>query len=36
MHRPEHAGHVRHTIFVDDVDALVVQIADRGVQPTGT
>jgi hypothetical protein len=35
-HRPEHAGHVRHTIFVDDVDALVVQIADRGVQPTGT
>jgi predicted enzyme related to lactoylglutathione lyase len=32
--RPEHAGHAMHTIFVDDFDALVAQIADRGLQPT--
>lgn len=30
---PEHAGHARHTIFVDDLDALVAQIADRGLSP---
>jgi hypothetical protein len=23
-----------HTIFVDDLDALVAQIADRGVEPS--
>jgi catechol 2,3-dioxygenase-like lactoylglutathione lyase family enzyme len=32
--RPEHAGHAMHTIFVDDFDALIAQIADRGVEPT--
>jgi hypothetical protein len=32
-HRPEHAGHARHTIFVADLDALIVQIAARGVDP---
>ena len=32
--RPEHAGHAMHTIFVDDFDARVAQIADRGVEPT--
>jgi hypothetical protein len=32
--RPEHAGHALHTIFVDDLDALVAQIADRGLEPT--
>ena len=32
--RPEHAGHARHTIFVDDLDALVAQIATRGLEPT--
>jgi predicted enzyme related to lactoylglutathione lyase len=32
--RPEHAGHALHTIFVDDFDALVAQIADRGLKPT--
>jgi predicted enzyme related to lactoylglutathione lyase len=32
--RLEHAGHAMHTIFVDDFDALVAQIADRGVEPT--
>jgi hypothetical protein len=29
--RPEHAI---HTIFVDDFDALVARIADRGLEPT--
>jgi predicted enzyme related to lactoylglutathione lyase len=33
-HRPEHAGHAMHTVFVDDFDALVAQIADRGIGPT--
>ena len=32
--RPEHAGHAMHTILVDDLDALVAQIADRGVEPS--
>jgi hypothetical protein len=31
--RPEHAGHALHTIFVDDLDALVEQIASRGLEP---
>ena len=31
--RPEHAGHAMHTIFVDDLDALVAQIADRVTHP---
>ena len=31
---PEHAGHAMHTIIVDDLDALVAQIADRGLEPT--
>jgi predicted enzyme related to lactoylglutathione lyase len=31
--RPEHAGHAMHTILVDDLDALVSQIADRGLEP---
>jgi hypothetical protein len=31
--RPEHAGHAMHTIFVDDFDALVAQIAERGLEP---
>jgi hypothetical protein len=26
-----HAGHAMHMLFVDDLDALVAQIADRGV-----
>jgi predicted enzyme related to lactoylglutathione lyase len=32
--RPVHAGHAMHTILVDDLDALVAQIADRGLEPT--
>ncbi|MAU00451.1 MAG: glyoxalase [Anaerolineaceae bacterium] len=30
---PEHAGHARHTLFVADLDALVAQIAERGLDP---
>jgi predicted enzyme related to lactoylglutathione lyase len=32
--RPEHAGHAMHVIFVDDLDALVAEIAARGLEPT--
>lgn len=32
--RPEHAGHTRHLVFVDDLDALVAQIAERGLTPS--
>jgi len=32
--RPEHAGHAMHTVFVDDFDARLAQIADRGLEPT--
>ena len=31
--RPEHAGHAMHTLFVDDFDARVRQMADRGIAP---
>jgi catechol 2,3-dioxygenase-like lactoylglutathione lyase family enzyme len=31
--RPEHAGHARHLVFVDDLNALVAQIAERGLTP---
>ena len=30
---PEHAGHARLTLFVDDLDALVAQISARGIEP---
>jgi predicted enzyme related to lactoylglutathione lyase len=33
VQQPEHAGHAIHTLFVDDLDALVEQIADRGLEP---
>jgi predicted enzyme related to lactoylglutathione lyase len=32
-HNAEHAGHAVQTIFVDDLDALVAQIAERGIEP---
>ena len=28
------AGHAQHTIFVDDLDAVVEQITGRGLEPT--
>lgn len=31
--RPEHAGHAMLTIMVDDLDRLVAQIAERGLDP---
>jgi len=33
-HRPERAGHAMHTIIVDDFDARLAGIADRGLEPT--
>ena len=33
VQQPEHAGHARHTLFVDDLDALVARIAERGLEP---
>jgi len=32
--RHQHAGHAMHTILVEDLDAHVAQIADRGLEPT--
>jgi catechol 2,3-dioxygenase-like lactoylglutathione lyase family enzyme len=31
--RPERAGHAMHTVIVDDFDALLARIADRGLEP---
>ena len=31
--RPEHAGHAMHTVFVDDLDARVREMAGRGIEP---
>lgn len=31
--RPKHAGHAKHTLFVADVDLLVAQITERGIEP---
>ncbi len=33
QHTPEHAGHALQTLFVDDLDTIVAQIAERGVEP---
>ncbi len=33
VQQPDHAGHARHTLFVDDLDALVTQITERGLDP---
>ncbi|MEW2403296.1 VOC family protein [Streptomyces sp. NPDC046862] len=33
-HRPEHAGHALHTVFVDGLEELVAQVANRGLEPT--
>ena len=32
-HLPERAGHAMHTLFVDDLDARVAGIAERGPEP---
>jgi catechol 2,3-dioxygenase-like lactoylglutathione lyase family enzyme len=31
--RPEHAGHARHLVFVDDLDELVGRLTERGLTP---
>jgi len=31
--QPEDAGHAQHAVFVDDLDLLVQEIADRGLEP---
>ncbi len=31
--RPEHAGHAMLTFFVEDLDAVVEQISERGIEP---
>lgn len=33
VQEPEHAGHARHTLFVDNFDALIAQITERGIDP---
>src|SRR5262249_55990436 len=33
VQQAEHAAHTMHTLFVDDLDALVGQIANRGLDP---
>ena len=33
VQQPEHVGHAMHTLFVDDLNALVAHIADRGLDP---
>jgi predicted enzyme related to lactoylglutathione lyase len=33
VRQPEHAGHAMHTIIVDDLDAMVADIAKRGLEP---
>ncbi len=33
VQQPHHAGHARHTLFVDDLDTLLAQIANRGLDP---
>jgi catechol 2,3-dioxygenase-like lactoylglutathione lyase family enzyme len=33
VQRPDHAGHAMHTLFIDDLDARVAQIAARGLSP---
>jgi len=30
---PNHAGHAKLTLFIDNLDAFVAQIAERGVDP---
>jgi len=32
-HRPDHAGPAMLTVFVDDLDARVAEIAGRGIEP---
>jgi predicted enzyme related to lactoylglutathione lyase len=33
VQQAEHSGHALHTVFVDDLDTLVAQVAARGLEP---
>jgi predicted enzyme related to lactoylglutathione lyase len=33
VRHPEQAGHAMHTLFVDDLDDLIAQIAQKGLAP---
>lgn len=33
LQRPEHAGHALHTVLVDDLDTMMAEIAQRGLEP---
>ncbi len=33
-HRPERAGNAMLTVFVDDFETLLAQIAERGIEPS--
>jgi hypothetical protein len=33
VQRPDHAGHAMHTLIVDDLDIVVAEIAQRGLEP---
>lgn len=33
VQRPGHAGHAMHTVLVDDLDTLMAEIAQRGLEP---
>jgi hypothetical protein len=33
VERPQDAGHAVHTLFVKDLDALVSEITERGIEP---
>ena len=33
VHLPEHAGHARHTVFVDELDKVIAAIGSRGIMP---
>jgi len=33
VQRPEHCGHAMHTLIVDDLDTVVAEISERGLEP---
>lgn len=33
VQQPEHAGHARHTLFINDLDVCAAQIAGQGLDP---
>jgi predicted enzyme related to lactoylglutathione lyase len=33
VQQPKHAGHAMHTLFVNNLDALIAQITERGLDP---